>query len=134
MQAEANGEESGLLRMLRHDFGRTAVRNMVNRGVPERVAMKITGHKTRAVLDRYHIVSPGDLQEAARRLTGAFSGTLSESGEWPPSEPIDRNGGGGWIRTTDIGLMRPPLYQLSYAATGEVTTRHRRVGSLRTSA
>jgi len=64
VQAEANGEESGLLRMLRHDFGRTAMRNMVNRGVPERVAMKITGHKTRAVLDRYHIVSPGDLQEA----------------------------------------------------------------------
>jgi hypothetical protein len=41
---------------------------------------------------------------------------------------LRRNGGGGWIRTTDIGLMRPPLYQLSYAATGEVTTRHRRVG------
>jgi hypothetical protein len=30
--------------------------------------MTITGHKTRAVFDRYHIVSPGDLQEAARRL------------------------------------------------------------------
>jgi hypothetical protein len=45
-----------------------------------------------------------------------------------------RIGGGGWIRTTDIGLMRPPLYQLSYAATGEVTIRHRRVDSLRTSA
>ena len=63
-------KEAGVPGAFRHDFRRTAVRSMVNAGVPERVAMKITVHKTRSGFDRYHIVSPGDLQEAARRIHG----------------------------------------------------------------
>jgi len=59
---------AGLSGMLRHDLRRTAARNHIRSGVPEVVSMRITGHRTRSVFDRYNIVSPADLQDATRRM------------------------------------------------------------------
>jgi integrase len=55
---------------LKHDFRRTAVRNMERQGVPRSVAAKLTGHKTEGVYRRYAIVSDADLRAAAERLAG----------------------------------------------------------------
>jgi integrase len=61
-------ERAGLEGLEFHDLRRSGVRNLSRSGVPEAVIMRSTRHRTRAMFDRYNIVSEADLEDAAERV------------------------------------------------------------------
>jgi integrase len=85
---ESACDRAGINGLLFHDLRRSGARNLSRAGVPERTIMAITGHKTRAMFDRYNIVSESDLADAADKMktfreTKLQSSKLSD-GRWTP--------------------------------------------------
>ncbi|HXN99305.1 MAG TPA: tyrosine-type recombinase/integrase [Candidatus Acidoferrales bacterium] len=68
-QCSAKAAKSKYVGLIPHDLRRTGVRNLIRAGVSRSVAMRISGHKTESVFNRYDITSQGDLREAAQKLT-----------------------------------------------------------------
>jgi integrase len=78
-------ERAGLAGLRFHDLRRSAVRNLERAGVPRKVAMEISGHKTESVYRRYDIVAERDLREAGEKLTAYLKRRLTAaSAPQPP--------------------------------------------------
>jgi len=61
-------ERAGVPGLLVHDLRRTAARNMIRAGVPERKVLDIVGWKTRSMLDRYNIMDERDVHDAGEKM------------------------------------------------------------------
>jgi integrase len=71
-------ETAGLTGLLFHDIRRSAVKNLIQAGIPQVVAMAISGHKTTSMFNRYAIVDKTDLELATVKLSAYLKEKESE--------------------------------------------------------
>jgi integrase len=83
-------EAAGLPGRHFHDFRRSTVRTLTRAGVPDKVAMDMTGHRTRSVFDRYNITSEEDIRAGARKLQGYLETVRKPGGVLPTNEGSTR--------------------------------------------
>lgn len=65
--------KAGVKAILLHDFRRTAARNLLEAGVDRQVAMKLLGHKTESIFNRYRITTGKELENAAAKLSNLLA-------------------------------------------------------------
>ena len=82
-----------------HDLRRSAVRNLIRSGVDPNIAMKVSGHKTRSMLDRYHVIE--DMETAA---------ALKRADAWLLTRPLTRNVAVAGGFSKPIATMGDPEY------------------------
>ncbi len=74
---------AGLEGRLFHDLRRTGLRNLIRAGVPQSVAMAISGHRTASVFRRYDITNEEDLRAAMRKVSAYVEALPAESSVVP---------------------------------------------------
>jgi integrase len=72
-------EKAGLPAKLFHDLRRSAARNLLRSGIPQAIAMSITGHRTDSMFRRYAISSSQDKREALRRQHEFLASSTSKT-------------------------------------------------------
>jgi integrase len=64
---KAAAKAAGLVDLFPHDMRRSAIRNFRKAGLSESDGMRLSGHRTRSVYDRYDIIDEADSREAMKR-------------------------------------------------------------------